>query len=121
MWPVASDIKQSPEVAGADLPRDLRFIRTLVAVLAGTMILGLITIIGIFVTRFPDLSGAAIQGPALPPGIALPDGARASAVTFGAGWIAVVTDGGQILIYDAATGALRQTVTPEPGGLPQTE
>ncbi|MCB2127567.1 MAG: hypothetical protein KDE03_00455 [Rhodobacteraceae bacterium] len=108
-------------MAGTDLPRDLRFIRTLVAVLAGTMILGLITIIVIFVTRFPDLSGAALQGPALPAGISLPAGARASAVTFGTGWIAVVTDQGDILIYDAATGALRQKITPEAGTLPQTE
>jgi hypothetical protein len=31
-------------------------------------------------------------------------------VTFGRDWIAVVTDTGELLILDAATGALRQRV-----------
>ena len=42
--------------------------------------------------------------------VALPDGVRAEAVTFGAGWYAVVTDADTILIFDSATGALRQSV-----------
>jgi hypothetical protein len=40
----------------------------------------------------------------------LPDGLTAEAVTFGRGWIAVVTDTEEILILDAETGALRQRV-----------
>lgn len=46
----------------------------------------------------------------LPETVALPDGVRAEAVTFGAGWYAVVTDADTILIFDSATGALRQSV-----------
>ena len=71
------------------------------------MIIGLITIIGLFVIRFP---GDPSAGPALPSNLALPAGARAEAVTFGKGWIAVVTDANDILIFDPASGALTRTV-----------
>ncbi len=71
------------------------------------MIAGLITIIVLFVIRFPSVTAVP---PTLPEHLALPDGLKAEAVTFGRGWIAVVTDTGEILILDAATGALRQRV-----------
>jgi hypothetical protein len=83
----------------------------LVTILAGTMIAGLITIITLIVIRFPTVTSVR---PALPDRIALPAGAQAEAVTMGRGWYAVVTDKDQILIFDAATGTLRQTV--EVGG-----
>ena len=71
------------------------------------MIVGLITIIALIVIRFPTAMAAR---PALPQTITLPAGAKASAVTLGRGWVAVVTDTEEILIFDAKTGALTQTV-----------
>lgn len=96
----------------ADRPPELRFLKLLVSVLAGTMILGLITIIVLIVIRFPT---AMAPRPTLPDAVALPEGTRAEAVTLGRGWIAVVTDTDEILILDAKTGALRQRVAIEPG------
>ncbi|SER58164.1 hypothetical protein SAMN04490244_101567 [Tranquillimonas rosea] len=89
--------------------RGLTFLRRLVTVLTATMIAGLVILIALFVTRFPDASGAV----PLPDSIALPDGARATAFTRGPDWFAVVTEDERILILDAETGALRQTVTVE--------
>lgn len=83
----------------------LALLRWLVIVLTATMIAGLIVLIGLFVTRFP-----APAAPGLPDRIALPPGEAATAVTFGPGWYAVVTESGAILIYDRTTGALRQRV-----------
>lgn len=71
------------------------------------MIVGLITIIALIVIRFPAAMNAR---PALPATITLPAGAKASAVTLGRGWVAVVTDTNEILIFDAKTGVLTQTV-----------
>ncbi len=106
------DMTSSPAPDGDQPPPNLRFLKMLVTILAGTMIAGLITIIALLVIRFPTATTAR---PALPDRIALPAGARAEAVTLGRGWYAVVTDQDQILIFDAATGALRQTVTIAPG------
>ena len=87
-------------------PANLRFLRRLVTVLTAVMICGLLVIIGLFVTRLGRLPDPL----ALPDAIALPDGTRATAFTQAADWYAVVTDAGQILIFDRATGSLRQTV-----------
>ncbi|SDX95250.1 hypothetical protein SAMN05444340_10214 [Citreimonas salinaria] len=56
----------------------------------------------------------------LPERIALPDGTTATAFTQGPDWYAVVTADNRILIFDRATGALRQTiaVTPAPADAP---
>lgn len=67
------------------------------------MIVGVITVVGLLVTRMPS----APTGPVLPDALALPAGAKAAAVTMGTGWIAVVTTDDRILIYDT-TGNLRQ-------------
>ena len=77
-----------------------------------TMIVGVITIVWVIVTRMPQ---AMQRAPALPNSITLPDGTRATAFTQGSDWYAVVTAGDQILIFDRATGALRQTVTLQGG------
>lgn len=74
--------------------------------LTATMIFGLITVIYLLVTRLPGPDSA----PSLPPGITLPDGARAEAVTLGRGWVAVVTDQNEIVVLDAKTGRIRQRV-----------
>ncbi len=105
---MASDIDDAPNGENADRPPELRFLKLLVTVLAGTMIAGLITIIVLFVIRFPSVTAVR---PTLPAQATLPDGLKPEAVTFGRGWIAVVTDSSEILILDAETGALRQRVT----------
>lgn len=50
----------------------------------------------------------------LPERIALPDGTTATAFTQGPDWYAVVTADDRILIFDRATGTLRQTITVMP-------
>jgi len=86
--------------------RSLRLLRVLVTVLTAVMIVGFIILIGFLVTRFPG----AKTTPTLPEAISLPDGAKAEAFTQGLDWYAVVTDADEILIYDRATGTLRQRV-----------
>ena len=74
------------------------------------MIVGVITVVGLLVTRMPD--GRA-QAPVVPSELAMPAGARAAAVTFGKGWVAVVTTDDRILVFDDK-GALRQQVALTP-------
>ena len=85
---------------------NLRLLRLLVTVLTVVMIVGLIAVVITFVTRFPGGDG----GIGLPDEVTLPEGVRASAVTMGADWFAVVTDDDRILIFDRDSGALRQSV-----------
>ncbi len=87
--------------------RTLRFLKILVTTLTVTMIAGLITIIALFVIRFP--AADVEPGLAMPPGIELPAGEKVSAVTQGKGWVAIVTDSGKILVYDGRTGVLRHS------------
>ncbi len=75
-----------------------------------TMIIGVITIVWVIVTRMPQ---AMQRAPAMPEAIALPDGTRATAFTQGPDWYAVVTADDSILIFDRASGELRQTVVIE--------
>ena len=82
----------------------LKFLRLLVTVLTGTMILGLLVIIGLFVIKFSE------KPLALPDGLALPAGTEAAAFTRGKGWAAVVTEDNRILIFSAETGALLQEI-----------
>jgi len=89
-------------------------LQLLVIGLTLSMIVGVITVVAVVVTRFPHAAGAPAL-PALPETIALPEGARPQAVTWAEGWYAVVTDTGEILIYDPASGALSQRVTVEAG------
>jgi Flp pilus assembly protein protease CpaA len=96
-----------PDAPDAPLPPSLRFLKALVIVLTLTMIGGVITVVGLLVTRMPQAFSAV--GPGLPDGFTLPDGARAQAVTFGTGWIAVVTTDDRILIF-GRDGTLRQEV-----------
>jgi hypothetical protein len=86
------------------VPQSLRFLKTLVTVLTMVMIVGMVVLVALFITR---LGGG--ETPVLPENITLPDGSAPEAVTFGSDWIAIVSDD-QILIYDRATGKLRQTV-----------
>jgi Flp pilus assembly protein protease CpaA len=94
------------------LPPSLRLLKGLVIVLMITMIVGVITVVGLLVTRMPNVNAMA---PALPAQLQMPAGAKATAVTMGAGWIGVVTTDNRILIF-TPQGALQQeiAVTPAP-------
>lgn len=74
-----------------------------------TMIVGVITVVGLLVTRMP---GASTE-PLLPSQIKLLDGAKALAVTMHADWVAVVTEDNRILIFNH-DGSLRQEVAVQP-------
>jgi Family of unknown function (DUF6476) len=91
-------------------PPRLRQLRWLVNALTGTLIAGVITIVGLLVIRLSQLP----EPPALPAEIALPAGETAAAVTIGTGWVAVVTRDAEgierIRVLDRATGAERASV-----------
>jgi hypothetical protein len=97
----------TPDTPDASLPPSLRFLKWLVILLTLTMIGGVITVVGLLVTRLPD--AMARQPLTLPETLQLPYGARPHAVTFGDDWIAVVTTDDRILIY-ATNGTLRQEI-----------
>jgi streptomycin 6-kinase len=94
--------------APGPLPPGLRWLQGLVIVLTLTMIVAVITIVGVLVTRAPQVFSAGAM-PKMPAELTLPAGAKALAVTQGQGWIAVVTSDDRILIFDRK-GALRQEV-----------
>lgn len=87
----------------------LKYLKWLVTGLTVTMILGFLTIVGLFVMRFSEMNRVEV-----PDEITLPDGSKAVAFTRGEGWFAVVTDGDEILIYSRVTGNLRQRIKIEP-------
>lgn len=94
------------DTRGDDLAKvpELRWLRVLVTLLAGTMALGVIAIAAILWLRLsePPL-------PVLPAGIALPAGTSPAAVTFARDWTVVVTDAGEILLF-ARDGSLKRRV-----------
>lgn len=101
------------------LPPSLRFLKGLVITLMITMIVGVITVVGLLVTRMPD---ASTPPPRLPDSLSLPEGLVAEAVTFGKGWIAVVTTDQQVLLLDSAGRVLQQIpVAPLISGQGQTQ
>lgn len=85
-------------------PPSLRFLRLLVTGLTAVMVAGLLLILGLIWHRYSNARAP------LPEVITLPDGATATAYTQGADWYAVVTADDRILIFDRATGELRQTL-----------
>lgn len=91
------------------LPPDLRFLKYLVITLAGVMILGLLTIVWLFVTRLTMPAPL----PVLPESVILPEGEVPAAITFAPRWLVVLTEGGTVLVYDRAGGAA-VSVTPLP-------
>ncbi|GEM_PF-257582 len=101
----------------AQLPPSLRLLKWLVIILTATMIVGVITVVGLLVTRMPSISAplALPETMSLPESLTLPDGAQAAAVTMGRDFIAVVTQDDRILIFNP-DGSLRQEVqiTPAP-------
>lgn len=101
----------TPDANG--LPPSLRFLRGLVITLMITMIVGVITVVGLLVTRMPDASTAPVP----PAQITLPDGSVPEAVTYGKGWIAVVTTDHRFLVF-TTDGTLRQEVLLQIGDAP---
>lgn len=95
------DMDETPE---PELPANLKFLRLLVTVLAGTMIVGLLVIITLIVIRFQDKSTD------FPDAITLPDGAQAQAFTQTKLWYAVVTGDNRILVFSRETGKLVQEI-----------
>ncbi len=89
------------------LPPSLRLLKWLVIVLTLTMIGGVITVVALIVTRMPTAFVPA--APSMPEQMTLPDGTHPTAVTFGTGWVAVVTNDERILIFNK-DGTLRQEV-----------
>ncbi len=81
------------------------------------MIGGVITVVGLIVTRMPQAFTAT--APSLPEGLALPPGTTPAAITFGTGWIAVVTDQDRILIF-GRDGQLRQQIEIAPAAAAPT-
>ena len=84
----------------AALPSHLVWLQRMVWVLTLVMIFGLITMVSVFVTRFPKPAQNEIA-PAID--LILPEGITPTAVTFGDGWVAVVDQGTQIIVFDATT------------------
>ena len=76
---------------------ELAWLRRVVTGLALAMGLGVVALVAILWLRLsqPPL-------PDLPAEIALPAGARAVAVTFARDWTVVVTEAGEVLVYDRA-------------------
>ncbi|TCP62931.1 hypothetical protein EV663_101193 [Rhodovulum bhavnagarense] len=97
-------MNETPETE--DLPPNLKLLRTLVTLLMVTMIGGFLVIVALFVIRMPGGDDAL----PLPDSLVLPEGAQPMAFTRGRDWVAVVTGDDRILIYDATTGDLRQTI-----------
>ncbi|MFO1143381.1 MAG: DUF6476 family protein [Amaricoccus sp.] len=88
-------------------PPRLRQLRWLVNALTATLIVGVIAIVTLLVIRL----GPTPPSPRLPPSVRLPAGESARAVTFGSGWIAVVTIDGdgqeRIRVIDSRSGEER--------------
>ncbi len=84
----------------------LRWLRWLVTSLAVVMGVGVLAITGLLWLR---LSEAPL--PELPDQIALPANAKPAAVTFARDWVVVVTETGEVLLYDRQ-GNLRDRVQP---------
>jgi len=92
------------------LPPSLVLLRRLVTGMLILMMVGFVVLIVTFVTKFSSVAQSAQFPQTLPENITLPEGAVAGAVTLGTDWLGVVDGVEQILIYDAESGALRDTV-----------
>lgn len=88
------------------LPASVRALQWLVIGLTASMIGGVLAVVWVVVTRFPTP-----PTPPVPETLALPAGAEAFSITQGRDWVGIVTTDNRILIYNRATGTLRQTVT----------
>ena len=102
-------MEHTPEDKTVVLTAPVRALQWLVIALTASMVVGVITVVAVVVTRFPKP-----MTPPMPADLALPEGQMAVAVTQGADWVGIVTDANRILIYDRATGRLRQDIVLTP-------
>ncbi len=109
--PPGSRLEDVPE------PPRLRQLRWMVNALMLALIVGIGIIATALVIRLNGMSARPL--PVLPEQVSLPAGETARAVTFGEGWIAVVTADAagteRIRILNAATGTERASLTIPPG------
>lgn len=96
------DKDKSTPIEEFELPPSLRFLRQLVTVLTGVMIVGVVLIIALLVIRLNSDTTVT-----LPDTITLPDGSAPIAFTQTPSWYAVVTSSDTILIYDLNGGLLK--------------
>lgn len=68
------------------------------------MIVGIVVVVILMVIRLNQTPAPWL----LPEAIVLPEGASAKAVTMGEGFVLVLTTTDEVLVYDAASGKLRQ-------------
>ena len=101
--------------AGPGLPPGVRLLQWLVVALTLTMIGGVIAVVALLVTRLPQ---TARPLPVLPAGVVLPAGARPAAITFGEGWLGVVTDTGRMLVFGPDGALLHEVAVPPPRARP---
>lgn len=92
--------------AGTEALPDLRWLKALVIGLAAVMAFGMIAIVTILWLR---LSQPML--PDLPANMTLPDGAQVQSLTFAPDHIVVVTQSGEVLLYDR-NGALKGQLQP---------
>ncbi|EBA01948.1 hypothetical protein RB2150_00577 [Rhodobacterales bacterium HTCC2150] len=104
---LSKELPQEEVAEMAPEPANLRFLRILVTILTATMILGLLTIVALFVIRFSADPAARVQ---LPENITLPAGVQAQAVTYGDDWYGVVTSAQEFLIFNQSDNSLRQKI-----------
>ena len=114
---------EAQEPSPAEL-RGLRLLRVLVTILTGVMIVGIVALVVLMARGLDRMSPPAAEAtdrtpaplPALPDTLELPEGASVQAVTAGPGWWAVVTQAGEILLFDADGALLRRIPAPELAG-----
>jgi uncharacterized integral membrane protein len=103
---MAGDMGQAPEEdEAAALPRDLRFLKTLVTVLTVVMIAGVITITALLVIR---LNGGEAAVTIAPGDFEIPDGVGVVGLSVIDGRTVLVGDDGVIRVYDSESRALRE-------------
>jgi len=96
---MADDLGQSPaEDDATALPRDLRFLKTLVTVLTVVMIAGVITITTLLVIR---LNAGAAPVFVAPGEFALPEGVGIVGFSVVEGQTVIVADDGVIRVFDS--------------------
>lgn len=78
------------------------------------MIVGVITVVGLLVTRMPNGTAPV----AMPDSLALPEGTQPAALTMGRDFIAVVTEDDRIMIF-GRDGLFRQEIQVVPAPAPE--
>jgi len=96
-----------PSSDDAPLPRDLRFLKTLVTVLTAVMIMGVITIVALLVIRLNAMPQAMLVAPE---NFAVPEGVGVHGYSVVGDRTVVITDDGMIRVFDSVTRVLVQTI-----------